>query len=88
VGVTIDETEADPPLVVDRAGVLPGPIASERMQSIPWRHLQIIQGCGQVHVLQLARRTGRNVRGKAFRGTRQKEVPRTPIRERLYHLVV
>jgi hypothetical protein len=34
--IGVDPTEADPPLVVDPNAVLPGPVAAENLQPIPW----------------------------------------------------
>jgi len=54
VGITVDEPEADPPLIVDRNRILPSAIARKLMESISRRDPQIIQSRCQVYVLKLA----------------------------------
>jgi len=41
VPITVHETEADAPLVIDRNGVLPDAVSLARMELMPRRHAQV-----------------------------------------------
>ena len=56
VGITINESEADAPLVVDGNCVLSPSGSPELVESIPWRNPKIIQGDRQVDILELSPR--------------------------------
>jgi hypothetical protein len=46
VSVTVSPTEYDPPLVVDSDGVKPVQVSSQFLQSIGWRHAEVVEpGC-------------------------------------------
>jgi hypothetical protein len=51
VRIAIDEAEADAPLVVDCYGMLPLPVASQRVELVPGRCLQVIETGVEIHVL-------------------------------------
>jgi len=54
IGVAFREPETDSPLVVDRNRLEALPIASERMQTVARRNLQIIKPGRMVDILQLS----------------------------------
>jgi hypothetical protein len=85
IRIAIDEAKADSPLIVDRNRVLTFSVIFERVQPVPRRHLKIVDRRRKVYVLQLARGAGRNVGRKAFGRSGEKEIARTPVRERLDH---
>jgi len=43
VGITVNEPEADSPLVVDRDCVLALPVSPQPMQPVPWWDLKVIK---------------------------------------------
>ena len=55
IGIFILETKADPPLIIDRDGVLTLSVAGEGMQLVTWRYEQILQTNGEVQILKFAR---------------------------------
>jgi len=64
--IAVHEPKADAPLVVDTNGVLPSPVALERVQPIAWRNPEVVETRRQVHVLQLAGCSRRHVHGKTL----------------------
>ena len=69
VGIAIDEAEADTPLLVDCYGVLALPVASESVEPVPGRSLQVVEPSCEIHVLlRTARRatSGGNPRANPF----------------------
>ncbi len=71
VGVSVHELEADPPLVVDRDGVLPRPITLEGVEAIAWRHTQVRQLSGDMHCFEFVQAppAGRTGLLMVFRGS-------------------
>lgn len=67
VSISVNESEADAPLIVDGNGVLSFPITLESMQSIAWRHLEITQACCPIQILQAADRSPYDIGRQAFR---------------------
>lgn len=67
VGVSVNESEADAPLIVDGYGVLSLSVALESMQPIAWRHLEITETCCPVQILQAADRSSYNIGRQSFR---------------------
>jgi hypothetical protein len=52
IGVAINKFETYPPLVVDRKGLLPFPIAFERMQPVAGQYFQIFQASRKIYIFQ------------------------------------
>jgi hypothetical protein len=52
--IAVLKTKTDPPLIIDRNGVLPFSIVFQRMQSIAGWHLQVLKIGRQVYILQPA----------------------------------
>lgn len=85
VCVAIFKDEADPPLVVDRDGVLYLSVALERVQPILRGRSQVIKPRSEINVLELASCAFRNVRREPFGFTSLIKLFRAPIGERLDH---
>jgi hypothetical protein len=83
VRIAVDEPKANAPLVIDGNGVLAPTVVLERVQPIARGHAQIVEPGRQIHVLQLAGGSRRDVRGEALGCAGEEEVTRAPIRERL-----
>jgi hypothetical protein len=83
--IPIRKAEADPPLVIDRDGVLPGAVAFERMQPIAGRDLQVGQRRGDMNGFKLTEGSARHIRRDALRLAGPKELLRLTIREGLDH---
>lgn len=77
--IPVDEPKADTPLVVDGDGVKSVAFARERVQAISQRHLQVVQGRRQVHVLQFAYRPRNQVDGQSLRLALFEQVPGSPV---------
>ena len=67
VGITIDEPEANAPLIIDMDRVLSLPVSPELMEPIAARNLKIVYSRCQAHVLKLSPRPPSDVRRKLFR---------------------
>jgi len=85
VGVTVFETEADPPLVIDGNRVLPGSITCERMQAIAGRDAQVPNDDGRIKGRELAERASCYVRRQTAKLAGDPELLGPPIGERLDH---
>lgn len=66
VGVAIDKSEAEAPLVVDRDRVLSFPVAPKCVKSITWRDLQVLEAGSQVHVFELPNGSLGDIRRNRF----------------------
>jgi hypothetical protein len=62
VGIAIAEPKANAPLVTDGNGVLAPAVVLERVQPIAREHVEIVEPGRQIHVLQLAGGSRRDVR--------------------------
>jgi hypothetical protein len=60
--VAIHESEADPPLIIDRDGMLALTVASQRVESVSRRRLQVIEPGGQIHILEFSHRPPGHIR--------------------------
>lgn len=85
VGIAVDEAETDAPLVVHGDRMLALPVAAQRMEAIAWRHLQVVERCGEVHILEFAGRPSGHIRRKALGRAENVQFLRALIRERLDH---
>src|SRR5688572_22415530 len=65
VGVTIDPSEADPPLVVHANTVLAGPFALQFLETVPRRSAEIIQPLGGVNRDEFAEHRSMEARREA-----------------------
>ena len=84
VGVAIDKSEADAPLVVDR-DLLPCPVTPKYVKTVTWWDLQVVEASRQVHVLQLSNGPPRDIRRKPLRLACGVQHLRAPIGETLDH---
>ena len=85
-GVTFQEAEADPPLVVDRNGVLALSVASQLVKPVPWWHLEIIQRRGQMDVFELASRPLDDIRWQPFGPSSHEQILCVPVCKRPDHV--
>ena len=85
VGITIDEPEANAPLIVDTNRVLPLPILSKLMKTISWRNLEVVYSRRQVHVFKFTPRSPGDVRRKASRPSSSVKLLCLLVREGLDH---
>ena len=83
--IAVLESEADPPLIVDRDRVLPRAVAFERVQAIARRDAQVGHCNRDMHRLELAQGPARHIRRDALRRAGPKERLRLAIREGLNH---
>jgi hypothetical protein len=67
VGVAIREPETDAPLIVDRYGMLAGPIILQGVQTVTGRYFKIIKRCCQVNMFKSSQSTLDYVRWQSFR---------------------
>lgn len=87
-GITVDEPEADSPLIVDGDRVLALTVACESMKAVPRRNFEILQPRGEVHILKLAGGSSGDIGGKPFGPPPNVQFPSASIRERLDHLLI
>jgi hypothetical protein len=85
VGIAIEKTKANAPLVVDGDRKLSLPIPFELMKAISRRDLQVIQASRQIDILELPDRPTSNVRRKSLRPAEDIKLLRGSIGERLDH---
>lgn len=85
VGIAIEKTKANAPLIVDGDRVLSLTVPFELMKSISRRKLQVIQGSSQIDILQLSDRSSSDVRRKSLRPALDIKLLRGSIGERLDH---
>jgi hypothetical protein len=83
IGVPVDDPEANSPLVVDGDGVLAFPVAFELVKAIAGRNLQVVEAGGLVDVLQLSRRSLRDLGRETPLPARRVQLLGVPVRERL-----
>jgi hypothetical protein len=88
VRITIDEPEANTPLVVDRNRVLPTSITLQSVKPVSGKDPQVIDARRQVDVLELPNRPPHDVRRESPRPPRLVDRASVPVRERLDHDVV
>jgi hypothetical protein len=86
VRVTGFKSEADAPLIVDEDGILTRAIASERVQAIAWRNLEVGDLVRDVHGFELAQSTSGNVGGHLPGLAGAEELFSVPVGERLDHI--
>jgi hypothetical protein len=85
VGVAVLEAKADPPLVVDRNGMLAGSISGEGVEPIAPRYPQILETDRQIEILELSDGAPPDVRRPAGRPSRGVQRSGVSIREGLDH---
>jgi hypothetical protein len=66
VRIAILEPEADPPLVINRDGMLAFAITFQPMQSVSRRYLEIIKARRKVYIFKLAYGSTGNIRREPF----------------------
>lgn len=84
-GITIQESETDPPLIVHRNRVLTGAVAMQRMQPIAGRDAQVRKCCRGAYLLQLADGPPPNRLGKSARRSCQVQFLRSAVRKSFDH---
>jgi hypothetical protein len=79
VGIALPPFETDAPSLIDANAPLSLPVATQSLQPIPWRYLQVVEGirCVDLHELP---------QGHAMQGCRHNPAPLAP--EQLLGLVV
>jgi hypothetical protein len=85
IRITVAEHEANPPLVVDRYGVLSGTIALECMEAIARRNPQALDLVGRVESRELSECSAFDFRGQTSRAAGGPEPLCVPVRERSDH---
>jgi hypothetical protein len=85
VGITVDESEADAPSVIDSDCVLPRSISRELVKSIPRGAPQVRQLNRQVDVFELPPRPTRDLGRESLRSAGHEQLLRLPICKRLDH---
>jgi hypothetical protein len=85
IPVAVGKPKADPPLIVDRDGMLPRSITFEGVQPIPWRHAQIRELRGNVDGFKLPQRSPSDIRRHLLRLPRAEELLGLAIGEGLDH---
>lgn len=85
IGITVNEPEADAPLVVDGDGVLSFPIPRQRVKPIARRNFKIIEARCQVDVFKLPFRPSRDIRCQSFRPAGRVQFLCVFVCERLDH---
>jgi len=85
VGIAVDESEADAPLVSDSDCVLPGSVSPELVESIPRRVPEVMQVSRQVDVFELPPRPTCDLRWEPPRPAGHEQLLRLPICKRLDH---
>jgi hypothetical protein len=88
VGITVDESKTDTPLVIDGDGVLALSIVLQRVQVIARWNLEIVKLRRQVHVLQFPDSTSCNISWESLGLSIEEQVTGAAIGERLDHLVM
>ena len=86
VGITIDEPEANAPLIIDMDRVLSLPVSPELMEPIAARNLKIVYSRCQAHVLKLSPRPPSDVRRKLFRPPGVAKLLRLSVCKSLDHI--
>ena len=86
VSVTIGETKAYAPLIVDTNRILSLSILSELMKPIARRDPKVVYSRCQVHVLKLSPRSPSDVRREPFRPSGSVKLLRLFIREGFDHM--
>ncbi len=84
--VAILESETDPPLIVNRYGILAFPFPAEFVESIASRDFEIFETRGEMDVLQSSHRASPNIGGKSPRSPGFEQLPRVPVGKRLNHI--
>ena len=85
VGITVDESEADAPLVIDSDCVLPGSVSAELVESIPRRAPEVMQLRRQVDVFELSPRPTCDLGRESPRSAGHEQLLRLPICKRFDH---
>lgn len=86
VGVCVNKSEADAPLVVDSDRVLSLSVSSKLVESIPRRNPKVSKTRCQVDIFELAPRTPRDVWRQPLRLSNRKQILGLSVRERLDHI--
>ena len=66
IRVAVLPAKADPPLIIDGYGVLPGPVALQSMKPIAGWDFQIIKGGRHVNIFKATHRPSDNIRRQAL----------------------
>jgi len=85
VRMTVDETEADAPLVIDRNGVLPDAVSLERMEPISRRHAQVRDLERRVDGFELPERAPRHIGGHLLGLAGSEQLLGLPVSKGLDH---
>jgi len=85
VGIAVDESKTNPPLVVHGNRVLANSVAFQRMQTIARWNFQIVQTSCQIDVFKLPSRSLGNVDRITFRLTVDVQLLGASVTERLDH---
>jgi hypothetical protein len=81
IRISIHESKANPPLIVDRNRVLISPVAFQSVQSITRWYPEVLQTRCQIYVFKLTRRTERHIRRESSGRTFLIKFLRAPIGE-------
>ena len=84
-GVTVDESEADAPLVIDGDCVLPRSVSPELVESIPRRAPEVMQVSRQVDLLELPPRPTCDLGRESLRSAGHEQLLRLLICKRFDH---
>jgi len=85
VRVTVLETKADPPLIIDGDRVLTRTVCLESVESVPGEHAQIREWGRHMNGVQLAQGSPSNIRGDSPRLPGAKELFGLPVGEGFDH---
>lgn len=84
-GITIDESKADAPLVIDGDGMLALTIILECMEAISRRYAQVVQARREIDILEFARCPLGDLWLARLRSSSGEQLPSAAVRERLDH---
>ena len=85
VGIAIQKSKADPPLVVDGNRVLTDAVTSERMQSVTRGNSEVTQSRRRIDLFEFSKAPPHNVRREPACLTSYKQIMRALIRKGLDH---
>lgn len=86
--VAVGEPEADPPLIIDRNGMLARTISLQRVQPVPWWYTQIRELRGDVHGFKLPKDSPSDVRRQSLGLSGAEEFLGLAIGEGLDHSIM
>jgi hypothetical protein len=87
VGVSVNEPEADTPLVVDGYRMLSPAIVAQRVETVARGHFQISQACREVDVFEFAHCSSCDIRREPARLSVRKQILRAHVRKRPDHAI-